>query len=268
MTDPALPVVVVRGCGDVGSAVAHRLFTAGFPVVLHDDPLPAAPRRGMAFADAFFDGECLLAGLIARRFDRLAELEKALADRSALAVTSAGFFDVITHAAPAVLVDGRMRKRSVPEIQTGLAELTVGLGPNFRAGEHTHWVVETQWGDHLGEILKSGETRQLAGEPRSFDGHARERFVYAQLEGVFRTTRRIGDRVQKAEVVAQIGPQALAAPLAGILRGLVRDAVPVKPGAKVVEVDPRGDSSSAFGIGERPGRIGESVCAAVLEWSL
>ena len=49
--------VLVLGAGDVGSAVAHALFHAGRAVVLQDGPAPpAAPRRGMAFADAFFDG--------------------------------------------------------------------------------------------------------------------------------------------------------------------------------------------------------------------
>ena len=45
--------VVVRGTGDVGSAVAHALFGAGLAVALHDDPRPAATRRGMAFVMAF-----------------------------------------------------------------------------------------------------------------------------------------------------------------------------------------------------------------------
>jgi hypothetical protein len=44
--------VVVRGVGDVGSAVAHRLFVEGYAVVIHDGPTPTTTRRGMAFADA------------------------------------------------------------------------------------------------------------------------------------------------------------------------------------------------------------------------
>jgi hypothetical protein len=55
--------VLVRGVGDVGSAVAAVLFRAGYAVALHDEPAPAAPRRGMAFADAVFDGVARLDGL-------------------------------------------------------------------------------------------------------------------------------------------------------------------------------------------------------------
>jgi xanthine dehydrogenase accessory factor len=55
--------VLVRGAGDVGSAVAHRLFGAGYGVVVHEEPEPTATRRGMAFADAAFDGHAVLAGV-------------------------------------------------------------------------------------------------------------------------------------------------------------------------------------------------------------
>jgi hypothetical protein len=34
------------------------------------------------------------------------------------------------------VIDARMRKRAVPEGQRGLAPLTIGLGPNFIAGEN------------------------------------------------------------------------------------------------------------------------------------
>jgi hypothetical protein len=40
-------------------------------VVIHDVSSPAAARRGMAFADAMFDGSCELEGLVAYRIDDL-----------------------------------------------------------------------------------------------------------------------------------------------------------------------------------------------------
>ncbi len=58
---------LVRGAGDVGSAVAHALFRAGHAVVIHDDPAPTAHRRRMAFVDSVFDGSATLDGVTARR---------------------------------------------------------------------------------------------------------------------------------------------------------------------------------------------------------
>jgi xanthine dehydrogenase accessory factor len=257
------PVVLVRGSGDVGSAVAHRLFTSGHPVVIHDVALPAVPRRGMAFTDAIFEGDCELEGVKARRLDDLEALPEALADGEAVAVTTLDVMAVLSAVRPDVLVDARMRKRAHPERQLELAPLTIGLGPNFVAGETTHLAIETRWGDELGTVITSGPTQALAGEPRSFDGHARDRFVYAPVAGVFRTAAVIGQRVGRGEPVAGIDGEDLAAPLDGILRGLTHDGVPVEAGAKVVEVDPRGELKAVIGLGPRPQRIAEGVSRAI-----
>ncbi|HWC27423.1 MAG TPA: hypothetical protein VG474_12625 [Solirubrobacteraceae bacterium] len=253
--------MLVRGCGDVGSAVAHLLLRSGHRTVIHDVALPAAPRRGMAFADAMFDGDCELAGVRARRVDDLEGLYGASGEEVLL--TAAELEAVRAALRPEVLVDARMRKRAQPERQRGLAPLTIGLGPNFVAAETTDLAIETQWGEALGAVVERGSTRALAGEPRSFDGHARDRFVYAPTAGVMRTDARIAQRVRAGEAVAAIAGEPLLAPLDGILRGLVHDGVPVAAGAKVLEVDPRGDASKVVGVGERPRRIAEGVLAAM-----
>jgi len=255
--------VLVRGSGDVGSAVAVVLHRAGYGVAICEVAAPSAPRRGMAFADAVFDGEASLDGVLARRVDDVAALAAAVAGREVVTVTTAPLADAIDALAPDVLVDARMRKRAVPERQLDLAPLTIGLGPNVVVGETSHLAIETQWGEHLGEALAAGATRALGGEPRSFDGHARDRFVYAPAAGVLRTDARIAQRVSAGEVVATIGDEPLLAPLDGILRGLTHDGVAVEAGTKVVEVDPRGDVSKVVGLGERPRRIGEGVLRAI-----
>jgi xanthine dehydrogenase accessory factor len=220
----------------------------------------------MAFTDAIFDGRARLAGLEARRVDELEELVELLQGRSALPVVVMALPDVILGVSPDVVVDARMRKRALPEIQRGLVLLTIGLGPNFVAGETTDVVVETSWGDDLGKVITQGATRPLTGEPRPYGGHSRDRFVNAPLSGRFHSHFRIGDPVTKGQVVAYIENLPLAVTVSGILRGLVRDGVPVELGAKVVEVDPRQDPSQVFGIGERPGLIGDAVVSAVASW--
>ncbi len=255
--------VLVRGSGDVGSAVAVVLHRAGHGVAIHEIAAPSAPRRGMAFADAVFDGEAVLDGVRARRIDDVAQLAEAVAGRQLVPVTTADLADVLVALKPAVLVDARMRKRERPERQLDLAPLTIGLGPNVVAGETAHLAIETQWGDELGQVVRAGATRELGGEPRSFEGHGRDRFVYAPVAGVLRTSARIAQRVSAGEVVATIGDEPLAAPLDGVLRGLTHDGVAVRKGAKVVEVDPRGDVSKVTGLGPRPLKIGEGVLRAI-----
>lgn len=258
-----MTTIIVSGAGDVGSAVAHRLFAARRRVVLHDDPKPAHARRGMAFADAFFDGRCELEGVVARRARDLEGLARMLACAGSLPVSDGELAALVAAVRPDVVVDARMRKHDRPACLLGLAPLTIGLGPGFEAGRHAHIVVETAWGADLGRVIASGGARPLGGEPRSIAGHARDRFVYATCEGEFETSFRIGGRVAAGDAVACIGSRFVLAPLSGILRGVTRSGASVRRGAKVLEVDPRGDPAAAFGIGERPARIAAGVLEAL-----
>lgn len=190
--------ILVRGVGDVGSAVAHQLFQAGYAVALHDTAQPATTRRGMAFADAIFDGRADLHGVTAVRLDDPAALAEMLTARRAIPVVVAPLGDVLAVLAPDVLVDARMRKRVHPETQRGLAPLTIGLGPNFRAVETTDLAVETTW-ESAGTVVAAGATRPLAGEPREIAGHGRDRYVYVPVAGVFRTGYQIGDDVRAGD---------------------------------------------------------------------
>ncbi|MCL4395138.1 MAG: hypothetical protein M1482_10115 [Chloroflexi bacterium] len=262
-------LIIVRGSGDVGSAVAHGLFCASHAVVLHEDPFPMVTRRGMAFADAVFDGYAELEALRAVRVDDLSGLAQLLAAREAIPVVVNDLAALIAVAAPDVLVDARMRKHVHPEAQRGLARLTIGLGPGFTAGETTDRVVETAWGERLGAVIYRGSSLPLEGEPQPLAGFARERYVYAPREGIFRTAFSIGDRVHARESVASVEIVTLLAPIDGVLRGLTHDGVPVRHGAKVIEVDPRAQPQ-VTGIGERPRRIAEGVLQAIREadWSL
>ncbi len=161
--------VLVRGVGDIGSAVAHRLFVAGHAVVIHDDERPTITRRGMAFADAIFDGRTTLDGVEAIRVDELDGVPAILARSTAVPVVVGDFTVVLGLIAPDVLIDARMRKRDCPEVQRRLSPLTIGLGPNFVAGRTTDVVVETSW-EQLGRVVTRGTALPLRGEPRAIAG--------------------------------------------------------------------------------------------------
>lgn len=254
---------LVRGSGDIGSAVARALFAAGFRVALHDVPAPAYSRRGMAFVDAFFDGVALLEDVPARRTDDPDTLEAMARRRRAIPVFAGTLEAALEALAPDVLVDARMRKRDIPEVQVGMAATTIGLGPNFVAGDNVDLVIETAWGESLGEVIARGPTRPLSGDPRMIVGHSRARFVYAPAAGRLESECAIGERVARGQLVARLGGHAIHAPLDGILAGLTRPGVQVREGAKIVEVDPRGDPRLAFGIGERARAIAAGVLRAV-----
>jgi xanthine dehydrogenase accessory factor len=258
--------ILVRGSGDVGSAVAYALFKSGYYVLIHDSEQPTATRRKMSFSDAIFDGSAFLNEVCARRFDDISEAAARLAFHDLIPIVTHDLSRVLPVLQPDVLVDARMRKHDRPEIQITLAPFTIGLGPNFIAGETVHAAVETGWNDALGQIIWQGATRPLEGEPQNIAGHARDRYVYAPAAGVFRTGLQVGDIVSAGQEVASVDDIPLHAPIDGILRGLTRDNVPVARKTKVIEVDPRGAQAQISGIAERPERIAEGVMQAIKMW--
>ncbi len=258
-------MILVRGVGDIGSAVAHRLFQEGYGVVLHDEPCPTTTRRGMAFADALFDGHATLDGVRAVRADDLEHVTQILAQRDVITVYAGQWEPLLAAVQHRVLVDARMRKHAEPEIQREYGDFTIALGPDLVAGHHADVVIETSW-DGLGAVVTQGATLPLTGEPRKISGHSLDRYVYAPVEGVFCTKFRIGDVVRQGQRVAEIGSAVLTAPLDGVLRGLTRDGVPVRLRTKLIEVDPRGEAGEVTGIGERPGRIADAVLSAIRGW--
>jgi len=116
----------------------------------------------------------------------------------------------------------------------------------------------------FGGVITDSASLPLAGEPREIEGHARDRYVYAPLDGVFRTVAHIGDLVRQGQEVAAIASTAIPAPLDGKLRGLMHDGVPVKARTKVIEVDPRGSTVEIRGIAERPRRIADAVLSVII----
>jgi xanthine dehydrogenase accessory factor len=261
------PAAIVVGCGDVGSAVAHALHRAGCAVVLVDHADPPWTRRGMAYADAWYVGTADLAHIDACFCASVRSIPFVLDRRDMIAATTWSWQGVAAALHPIAIIDARVVKRQAPatlKTNDTASPLTVGLGPGFVAGAHVDIAIETAWGEDLGAIIESGGTRPFEGEPRRVGGAGRERYVYAAKAGRFQTDRRIGDRVAAGEDIATLGGDSIAAPLAGVLRGLSARGARIGAGQKIVEVDPRDDPSLCFGLGERPGRIATGVVEALL----
>jgi len=253
-----MPRILIRGANEFGSAFAHRLWQSGASVVLHDDPRPADCHRWMAFTDAAYDDRATLDGVTALRLDSPVDVGPLLSTREALPLLVIAFDAVLAALQPAVLIDARMRKRIRPEHQRGLAPLTVGLGPGFRAGENVDLAFETGFGADFGQVYLEGATRDLAGEPPAVSGVGRERFIYAPREGTFRTAFEIGMSVVQGELIAAIDGHEIRAAVAGALRGLTHDGAPVIAGMRVVEIDPRGFAAVTRGLGLRQTRLVEA----------
>jgi hypothetical protein len=236
-------VAIVVGCGDIGSAIAHALHTAGFAVVLTDQVDPPWSRRGMSFTNAWYIGNAELEGAVACFCASVRTIATLLAQRLIAATTWswAGIAEALT---PALVVDARMQADRSPAVLLGSAGETVGVGAGFLPGVHVDLVIDA-----------------YDTEPPDAD----ERLIArADAPGWFMTSHRIGARVRAGEVVGHLGRQPLVAPAEGVLRGLAARGARVHPGMEVIEVDPRGDPASCFGLGQRQRLIAANVVKALV----
>ena len=258
-----MALILVCGSGDVGSAVAHRLFSERHQVILQDDPAPTYTRRGMAFTDVFFDRKAELEHVIAKRSALGDHVRTMLTCGGAIPALIGDWREVAGTLQPNVIIDARLKKRTTPEPLRGAAPLTIGLGPNFVATESVDIVIETSW-DAPGHVIKQGRALPLKGEPQPLGGHGRERYVYAPSAGNFVTTFSIGDHVEVGERIATLAGEPILSPLSGQLRGLTHSGIDVAQGTKIIEVDPREPNAVVFGLGERPAKIATGVVSALL----
>jgi xanthine dehydrogenase accessory factor len=253
---------LVLGCGDVGSAVAHRLRGAAACVVLCDLARPAHARRGMAYTNALFEGTAQLEGVTGRLVPDVAAIRSCWEGGQDIPIVTIPEEELLREIRFDVAVEATMRRHRTPPDIRGFATTTVGLGPGFMPGVNCHVAVETQWGSSMGAVVRDHATATLAGGPNLLEGVGRERFVAAPVSGRWRSQAVIGQPVQAGDVMGHIGDCVVRAPIDGSLRGVSHDDVDVREGQKLLEVDPR-STPQIQGLGERPLAIARGVLLAL-----
>ena len=144
------------------------------------------------------------------------------------------------------------------------AQLVIGLGPGFTAGEDVHILVETNRGHHLGRIMTSGSAEPNTGVPGAIGGYSKQRVLRTSADGEFHSTCAIGDQVKCGQVIGTVGDVDVRADIDGVVRGLIRYGIRVPPGLKLGDIDPRGDAGYCFTISDKARAIAGSVLEAIL----
>ncbi|OAE97133.1 xanthine dehydrogenase [Bradyrhizobium centrolobii] len=256
------PLTLLLGTNEIASAIAAKLTEAMFAVVMRHDVFPPVIRRGMSFHDALFGERREVGGAVGKRADTLAEIARIHADPSNVAVTTMHLPDILALRSLSVIVDARMQKHRTPLDLRSFARVTVGIGPGFEVGVNCDTAIETHPAQ-TGAIALRGATKAADGRARAIGGAGRERFVYSEREGIWRTSVDIGADISKGLQLGCLGQKAIRAPITGVLRGIVRDGSQVPTGVKLLEVDPRGRQACWTGMDERGRVIGCNVVAAV-----
>jgi xanthine dehydrogenase accessory factor len=258
-------LAVVRGAGDLATAVGRRLHLCGFAVVHLEVPRPAAIRRAVAFASAIYDGTITVEGVTAELAqDGSAALEMVRRDRVPVMVDPEAKW--LAECRPRVMVDATMAKgkRVLPgPTVRSMADYVVGLGPGFTAGADVHAVVETQRGHDLGRVITAGSAAPYTGMPGEVSGAGVERVLRSPGDGVFTSDRSIGDEISKGEAVAFVNGEPVVSAIGGVLRGLLFPGLAVRAGQKVGDVDPSGERRRCFTISDKANAVAGGVLEAV-----
>ncbi len=255
-------IILVKGGGEMATGVAHRLARSGFRVCLTEIPRPMAVRREVAFCEAVYDGEKEVEGLRARRVAGKDEILRSWEEGQIPLVVDPEC-SIRRELSPEVLIDAILAKKNLGT-RIDDAPLVIGLGPGFCAGRDVHYVIETNRGHSLGRVIENGQAEADTGVPGEIAGFTWERVLRAPAAGEFRGKKRIGDPVQKGEVVAEAGGEPVAAKIDGVLRGILRSGVRVTAGMKAGDVDPRGIREHCFTISDKARSIGGGVLEAIL----
>jgi len=253
-------IILIRGAGEEGTAIAHRLYRSHFRICMTELENPLAVYRGAAFSDAVYDNE--------KTVDKVtAELAKANLEsiykvwrKGNIAVVVDPECTVRPMIKPDIIINAMMLKREVHN-QLSDDRLYIGIGPGFYAGKTADLVIETNGSNNLGKVIIKGEAEQ---ETTSITDLKNERFLSAVESGVFTSSKNIGDSVNANDVVGQIDDKPIVAQISGILCGLLRSDTKVLDNTVVAEIDPINAKDSCSQIRSYARAIAGGVLEAVM----
>lgn len=269
-------LIICRGGGDLATGIVHRLFRAGFPVLVLETDSPAAIRRQVSFSEAVYDGTATVEGVTAERIasaDRASVNHVLEEGRVPLLVDPEG--SSIPLLKPDIVVDAIIAKKNLGTAKE-IAPLVIGVGPGFTAGEDVDLVVESMRGHNLARIFTTGSALPNTGIPGNIGGFTKERVLHAEAAGYMKNIRQIGDIVEKGEEIARIYEKmtedgtfsgsyvSVETSISGIIRGLIREGYHFQKGFKIADIDPReSELANCFTISDKARSIGGSVLEAV-----
>lgn len=255
--------VVIRGGGDLATGVAEVLYQSGFKILILDIEKPSSIRRSVCFSEAIYDGVTKVENIICKKVENENEIEKCWNEKIIpIMVDEKG--EIIKKIKPDVVVDSIIAKKNLGTTKD-MAPITIALGDGFEAGKDVDIVVETMRGHNLGRIITSGRAMKNTGIPGEIKGVSKDRVIYSLANGIFSSVKKIGDTVQKDEIIGYVGDVEIRGKISGVLRGIIRDGYEVTENMKIGDIDPRiEEKNNCFTISDKARSLGGAVLRAIM----
>jgi xanthine dehydrogenase accessory factor len=252
-------IVVIRGGGEVGSAIANILTRCHFRVCITEIASPLSLRRGVCYSEAVYETEKNIDGIKAERTLLSLETIYKVWRNERIPIVVDAELTVKPLIKPDVLINALMLGRQT-STKMADAPLVIGIGPGFTVGTDVHLVIDTNIGENLGNVVIEGEVENTENEPDLPSSH----MLKAEDTGVFTTSRNIGDTVLSGDIIGQLNEIPLISPAGGVVRGILRNETKVLNNTELVEIDSVNDSSTSFLISKEMRIIGGGVVEAIL----
>ena len=255
--------VVIRGGGDLATGVAEVLYQSGFKILILDIEKPSSIRRSVCFSEAIYDGVTKVENIICKKVENENDIEKCWNEKIIpIMVDEKG--EIIKKIKPDVVVDSIIAKKNLGTTKE-MAPITIALGDGFEAGKDVDIVVETMRGHNLGRVITSGRAMKNTGIPGEIKGVSKDRVIYSLANGIFSSVKKIGDTVQKDEIIGYVGDVEIRGKISGVLRGIIREGYEVTENMKIGDIDPRiEEKSNCFTISDKARSLGGAVLRAIM----
>ena len=255
--------VVIRGGGDLATGVAEVLYQSGFKILILDIEKPSSIRRSVCFSEAIYDGIIQVENIICKKVENENDIEKCWNEKIIpIMVDEKG--EIIKKIKPNVVVDSIIAKKNLGTTKE-MAPITIALGDGFEAGKDVDIVVETMRGHNLGRVITSGRAMKNTGIPGEIKGVSKDRVIYSLANGIFSSVKKIGDTVQKDEIIGYVGNVEIRGKISGVLRGIIRDGYEVTENMKIGDIDPRiEEKNNCFTISDKARSLGGAVLKSIM----
>ncbi|MDR1018696.1 MAG: EF2563 family selenium-dependent molybdenum hydroxylase system protein [Lachnospiraceae bacterium] len=291
-------IIVVRGGGDLATGTIHRLWSSRFKVLVLETHNPAAIRRQVSLCEAVYTGKTTVEGmtgvlvgtfdnnnssvifnnksndikandcLCENKYSQIMNILNKVWDKNYVPILIDPKGECIKILHPFAVIDGILAKKNLGTTKD-MADITIGLGPGFKAGYDVDVVIETKRGHNLGRVIRNGLAKPNTGIPGVIGGIGKERVIHSVAEGIFQGVKTIGDIVTKDEEIGYIVTKEEQVPvfasISGIIRGLIRDGFKVTKGFKIADIDPRiSELENCFTISDKARCIAGSVLEVIV----
>lgn len=255
--------VIIRGGGDLATGVAEVLYQSGFKILILDIAKPSSIRRSVCFSEAIYDGETKVEDIICKKVENENEIESCW-NKKIIPIMVDEKGEIIKKIKPDVVVDSIIAKKNLGTTKD-MAPITIALGDGFEAGKDVDIVIETMRGHNLGRIITNGRAMKNTGIPGEIKGVSKDRVIYSLADGKFSSIKKIGDTVQKDEIIGYVGDVEIRGKISGVLRGIIREGYQVTKNMKIGDIDPRiEEKNNCFTISDKARSLGGAVLRAIM----